>query len=182
MKKKMLSVLLGTLLIAGVSFAALTDFGQIAANIPLTTAITVAAYPTNIATGTPAAISDGTGVAAEIVVNGVAITDNSINGWTLDVVSTNGSVLINQTDLTTTIAYTLEMSATTGGVLGAGLGIVAGSPLALGAGAIATAGVATTASVAYAFDLTMDITNAATIGKLAGDYADTITLTVASND
>ncbi|MCK4978961.1 MAG: hypothetical protein KAS62_01125, partial [Candidatus Delongbacteria bacterium] len=91
-------------------------------------------------------------------------------------------VLINQTDLATTIAYTLEMSATTGGVLGAGLGITAGSPLALGAGAITTAGIATTASVGYAFDLTMDITNAATVGKLAGDYADTITLTVASND
>ena len=182
MKKKMLSVLLSTLLIVGVSFAALTDNGQIAANIPLTTAITVVAYPTNVATGTPAAISDGTGVATEIVVDGIAITDNSLSGWTLDVVSTNGNLLINQTDLTTTIAYTLEMSATTGGTLGAGLGITAGSPLALGAGTIATAGVATTASVAYEFDLTMDIANGATTGKLAGDYTDTITLTVASND
>ena len=184
--KKLMTVLLGILVAATALTAALTDNGEIAANISQTTAVAVTAYPTNTTTGTPAAISDGTGVAGAIVVQGVTIDDNSINGWDLQVDSANSGVLINQTDGTTTIAYTLDMSASTGGTLGAGLAITAASPLVLNGGAgseaITATGTATIATTAYAFNLTMDIANGATTGKLAGDYTDTITLTINSND
>ncbi|NOR45872.1 MAG: hypothetical protein GQ534_09830 [Candidatus Delongbacteria bacterium] len=176
--KKLMTVLLGILLAANVTNAALTSNGEIAANIALTTAITVAAYPTNTATGAPALVIAGNALNVDVV-TGIVIDDNSIAGWTLDVVPTTG-VLTNATN-GATMAYDLTM-VNIGGTLGTALTLNASSPLALGAAAITATGTATAATVAYSFDLNMDVANTETANKLSGDYVDTITLTIASND
>ncbi|MBN2790668.1 MAG: hypothetical protein JXR69_10805 [Candidatus Delongbacteria bacterium] len=176
--KKMMTVLLGVLLAASVSNAALISNGEIAANIALTTALTVGAYPTNTTTGTPAPVVAGNALDVDVV-TGITIDDNSIAGWTLDIVAGTG-VLTNATN-GATMAYTLTM-ANVGGTLGTGLTLNATTPLTLGAAAITATGTATTGTAAYSFDLNMDVTAAETAGKLAGDYVDTIAFTLASND
>jgi len=178
-------------IVGGVSivFGGLTDSGEIAANIPLTTNLTAASYPTDTATGTPVSISDGTGTTDALVVDDIIIDDNSINGWTLTVTTTNGSAgqpkLLNATDSATTIDYSLEIGNVTG-TLGTGLTLSPAAGVALtftGADAtISPTGTATTATTSYQFDLLMTIADAATTGKLAGDYEDTLNLTLASDD
>lgn len=176
--KKLMTVLLGLLLAANVTNAALTSNGEVAASIGLTTAITVAAYPTSTATGTPAPVLAGDALNVDVV-TGIVIDDNSIAGWTLDVVPTTG-VLTNATN-GSTMVYSLTM-ANLGGVIGTGLAVTATTPLTLGAAAITATGTATAATIAYSFDLNMDVTAAETANKLSGDYVDTVTFTIASND
>ncbi|MDA3886699.1 MAG: hypothetical protein PF638_13985 [Candidatus Delongbacteria bacterium] len=179
--KKMMTMLLGILLVAGVSNAAQTSNGEVAANIGLTTAITVAAYPTNVATGTPAPVTAGAALGATLAVDDIVIDDNSIAGWTLDVASANGGDLINATD-GSTMAYELTMANIGVGTLGTGLTLNANTPITFGAAAISATGTATTATAAYTFDLNMTIAVGETTGKLAGDYTDTVSFTLASND
>jgi len=170
------------------SEAALIDSGQVAANIPLTTALTAATYPTRVAGGTPTPIANGTGTTDALVVDDIIIADNSIAGWTLTVTTANGTAtqarLLNATD-STTIDYSLEIGAVAG-TLATGLTLspVVGVALTFAASnaTISPTGTATTQTVAYQFDLLMTIANAATVGKLAGDYVDTLTLTLASDD
>lgn len=169
--------------------AVLTDSGEVAANLALTTSLTAATYPTRTAGGTPVTISDGTGTTDALVVDNIIIADNSIAGWTLTVTTANGSAgqpkLLNATDSSTTIDYSLEIGGV-GGSLGTGLTLspTVGTALTF-AGLVATispTGTATTATSGYTFDLLMTIANSATTGKLAGDYADTLSLTLASDD
>lgn len=184
------TVLFCGILLVGASTlrALLTDSGEIAANIALTTSLTAATYPTNTTTGTPVAISDGTGVTDALVVDNIVITDNSIAGWTLTVTTTNGgggqARLRNPTNATT-IDYSLEIGNVSG-TLATGLTLSPAVGVALtfvGADAtISPTGTATTATSNYQFDLLMTITNAATTGKLAGDYVDTLNLTLSSDD
>ena len=174
--KKLMTVLLGVLVAATTLTAALTSSGQIAANIPLTTAITVTSYPTSLA-NTPAPVTAGVALAATTVVQGGLIVDNSIAGWSLQV--DGAGVLTNATN-GATMAYALQVVSGAG--LGAGLTFTPPANLTLGT-AVLCGGTATAAS-AYNFDLTMTIANdaAGTLNKLAGDYVDTILLTVASLD
>lgn len=176
--KKLMTVLLGVLVATAALTAALTDNGEIAVNIPLTTSIAVVSYPTNTGTGTPAPVIAGNALNVDVAI-GVVVMDNSISGWTLDIVPTNG-VLTNATN-GATMAYDLTM-VNIGGTLGTGLTLNATSPLALGAAAITATGTATTASDNYNFNINMDVAAGETANKLAGDYVDTITLTIHSND
>ena len=114
----------------------------------------------------------------------IVITDNSIEGWSLDITSTNGGTLNNQTPNGGTMVYTLTMETTAGLGLGLTLAPVAGTALTLNPTVtVSTTGPATTAS-AYSFTLNMDIAGDATgtLGKLAGDYEDTISFLLSSND
>ncbi len=180
--KKILTGLTVVLMCAA-SFAALTDNGEIAANIASTTALTAASYPTNTSTGTPTAITDGTGCTDVLVVDDIVITDNSIAGWSLTVTQTNGN-LVNATN-SATIAYSLEIGNVSG-TLGTGLTLdpAVGTALTFTAGdaVISPTGTATTSTSGYTFDLLMTIADAATVGKLAGDYKETLSLTLASDD
>ena len=179
-------ILLGSISIV---LAALTDSGEVAANLALTTALTPAAYPTRTSGGTPVSITAGSGTTDTTVVSGIAITDNSIGGWTLTVTTTEGSggqaMLENRTDNATKINYTLEIGNVSG-TLGTGLTLspTVGTALTFSGtdATISPTGAATTATSAYTFDLLMTIANGDTTGKLAGDYGDTLTLTLASDD
>ncbi|MBW2093124.1 MAG: hypothetical protein JRI34_13500, partial [Deltaproteobacteria bacterium] len=79
----------------------------------------------------------------------------------------------------------LEIGNVTG-TLGTGLTLSPAAGVALtftGADAtISPTGTTTTATTSYQFDLLMTIADAATTGKLAGDYEDTLNLTLASDD
>jgi len=181
----------GILLVGASALAAnLTDSGEIAANIPLTTNLTAASYPTRTAGGTPVAISDGTGVTDALVVDNIVIDDNSIAGWTLTVTTTYGgggqARLRNPNPANlTTIDYSLAIGNVSG-TLGSGLILSPAVGVALTfIGTVATISpteTATTATSNYQFDLLMTITNLATTGKLAGDYVDTLNLTLSSDD
>ena len=183
------SVLFCGILLLGAStlLAVLTDGGQVAANIAKTTSLTAASYPTRIG-GTPVVISAGAGASDQLVVDNIVITDNSIAGWTLTVTTVNGgggqARLLNATN-STTIDYSLEI-ANVSGTLGTGLTLSPAEGVDLTfLGAVATispTGTATTATSNYQFDLLMTITNGATTGKLAGNYVDTLNLTLSSDD
>lgn len=189
-REKIVALFIGILSFLGISVthAALTDSGQVAANIPLTTALTAATYPSRVSGGTPIAISNGTGATDQLVVDDIIITDNSIAGWTLSVVTTNGSggqaKLLNATD-SSTIDYSVEIGSVAG-TLATGLTLdpVVGAALTFSGvtATISPTGTASTETSAYQFDLLMTIANGATTGKLAGDYVDTLSLTLASDD
>ena len=172
MKKKMLIVLLGVLLISGFSNAQIS--GEVAATITPVTSMTIVGFPSAIGLA-PASITSTTGTTDYLVVDDIVINDNSLNGWTLAIAGTGN--LVNGTE---TVAYTLEMGVPSAG-LGTGLGITpaVGTALGFGAGAIETTATATTATVDYTFDLLMNI-GAAHGASLAGNYAETITLTLSA--
>lgn len=176
-------ILLGSI---SVVLAGFTDSGDVAANLALTTSLTAATYSTS---GSPVGISDGTGITDELVVDNIIIDDNSIGGWTLTVTTLNGASgqakLLNATDSSTTIDYSLEIGGVSG-TLGTGLTLSPAVTVALTfVGTVATispTGSATTATSGYTFDLLMTIANSATTGKLAGNYVDTLSLLLASDD
>ncbi|MBW2324161.1 MAG: hypothetical protein JRF41_11725, partial [Deltaproteobacteria bacterium] len=72
------------------------------------------------------------------------------------------------------------------GTLGTGLTLNPAADTTLifvgGATTISPTGTASTATVSYQFDLIMTIADAATTGRLAGDYEDALNLTLASDD
>lgn len=164
-----------------------TSTGYFRAIVGSNTALTPAAYPTRISGGTPVAIVPGiTGCTDVVVVDDIGITDNSLAGWTLSITQvTGGSVLTNPVDFTT-IAYTLEI----GGVIGTLPANLVLSPT-VGTALTFTANVALISptgvadyyeTTGYSFDLLMTITVAATVGKLPGDYAETLSLSLSSDD
>jgi hypothetical protein len=181
MKKTVVSL---TILAVAMSlFAGTTDSGQIAARIPEGTELTSATYPTNVSTGTPVVISDGSGSSGDVVVSGMAVDDNSAAGWTLTITQTNGN-LLHETSAAT-IAYSLVIDLVSG-TLGTGLSLSHGDLGALTFVAkvetIEATGSATSITVDYLFDLQMTIADVATIGKIAGNYEETLDFVLASND
>lgn len=149
-----------------------------------------AVYPTNATTGTPVSISSGVGCTTVNVVTGIELKDKSINGWTLTITSTNG--ISTQPRLQhvlngTTIDYSLEINNITG-TLANGLtqSPAANTTLVFNANSTIISPTGTplknARTLAYTFDLRMSIANAATIGKLAGNYTDQLTLILASDD
>jgi hypothetical protein len=130
------------------------------------------------------------GATAVTIASGV-IDNNYQNGWNITVASGNSGKLIrnaaaNSDGATSAdeILYTNIIWAKTGGVLGVGLTDpdastedITGGSATFETGAIATP--ATTATVAYAYNL--NITWGADTTLLQGTYEDTITMTLAVN-
>ena len=152
------------------------------------TGLTVGAYPTGLATGIPISISSGVGCTTINVVSGIEIKDRSTLGWTLTITSTNG--IATQPRLqheinNTTIDYSLEMNYVSG-TLATGLTLVPAYNTTLvfssSSAVVTTTGTTTQRTNKLNLDLRMSITDADTIGKLAGNYVDQLTLVLASND
>ncbi len=181
MKKTAVSLII--LAVAMSLFTGTTDSGQIAARIEQKTELTPATYPTNVSTGTPEPISNGTGCSSVVVVDDMVVDDSSAAGWTLTVTQTNGN-LLHETSAVT-IAYSLVIDLVSG-TLGTGLSLSHGDLGALTFVAkvetIEATGSATSITVDYLFDLQMTIADAATIGKIAGNYEETLDFVLASND
>jgi len=144
-----------------------------------------ATYPTS---GSPASMSNGSGVTNQDVVTGITIDDSSTLGWTLTVSSTNGPStqprLLNSVN-SSTIDYDLKINNISG-TLGTGLTVSPPANTTLvfsgGSTAIETTGTASSSTINYRFDLRMTIADASTVGKLAGTYVDTLSLLLASKD
>ncbi|MBN2790667.1 MAG: hypothetical protein JXR69_10800 [Candidatus Delongbacteria bacterium] len=152
------------------------------------TAVTVDSYPSNLATGIPISISSGVGCTTVNVVSGIEIKDRSLNGWTLFITSANGTSTqprLQHEINNTTIDYNLEANYNSG-TLAAGLTLVPpyNTTLVFNANTalITTTGTTTQRTNKLNFDLRMTIADAATVGKLAGNYTDQLTLVLASND
>ncbi len=124
------------------------------------------------------------GGSAITVVSGT-IANNSATGWNLKVVSGNSGKLVKTTGggAGREILYTNITFVATGGVLGATLTAPSGAQdVTVGAAGVTFgtgAGVATSATTAYAYDLR--ITWAANTTVLSGRYTDSITLTLADD-
>ena len=149
-----------------------------------------ATYPSNTVTGTPISISSGVGCTTVNVVTGISLQDKSANGWTLTITSSNG--LSTQPRLQhvlngTTIDYSLEINNITGTLAnGFTQDPPANTTLVFNANSAIISPTGTqiknSKTLAYSFDLRMSISNAATVGKLAGNYVDQLTLILASDD
>lgn len=180
----MKKILIGLMVLAMSTgaFAVLTSNGQIAANVASTTDFTAPSYPSAVG-ASPIAITDGTGVTDALVVNDIVITDNSVAGWTLTVDQTSGNLV--HTVNSATVPYSLAIGGVSG-TLGTGLTLAptVGTALTFTAlsSTISATGTATTATSGYTFDLLMTIAGLDTAGLLAGNYVETITLALASND
>ncbi|MBW2324160.1 MAG: hypothetical protein JRF41_11720 [Deltaproteobacteria bacterium] len=149
------------------------------------TSLGPANYPTS---STPVFISDGSGCTNQNVVTGITITDTSVNGWTLTLTSTNGTStqprLKNPVN-NSFIDYDLEINNISG-TLGAGLtqNPPANTTLVFSGNStvISPTGMASGWTIFYRFDFRMTISDASTVGKLAGTYTDTLNLVLASDD
>jgi len=147
--------------------------------------LTVSDYPTDTGSGTPASISEGTGVTTINVVTGIRIrVRDQADDWTFTITSTNGTPtqaqLLNVGN-PSTIVYTLEYIITAGAV-GTGLILSPGPNTTLvfsGNSTVLTASGVSSSDTDITIDLRMTIADAATTGKLAGDYVDTLDLTLA---
>ena len=127
------------------------------------------------------AIVAGTLIEDILVVDELIVNDNSLLGWTLGVVATNGT--LNCTATSQTIAYTMQM-ANVSGTLGTGLDnstLEAGADITLGANAISPGGTASTPTVDYTFDIVMDVAGAASANKLIGVYVETLTIELSAD-
>jgi hypothetical protein len=140
-------------------------------------------YPT--ASSSPS-ITSGNVITNLNVVTGITINDDSLHGWTLTVNSSNGTSVqprlwnsINGLN----INYDLEINNISG-TLDSGLSVSPGenTPLSFSGNSstISATGNKVSSTDNYSFDLQMTIVD--TSGKLAGDYSDTLTLTLESND
>jgi hypothetical protein len=150
--------------------------------------ITVNSYSTNITMGIPVSISSGVGVTTVNVVSGIEIKDRSTNGWTLTITSANGTSTqprLRHEIIASTIDYSLEANYVSG-TLAAGLTLVPpyNTTLVFSANSaiITTTGTTAQRTNKLNVDLRMTISDAATVGKLAGNYTDQLTLVLASND
>lgn len=155
-----------------------------------TTNVRNVVYPTNTVTGTPVSISSGVGVTTVNVVTGIEINDRSTNGWTLTITSANGTSnqpRLENTSNNSTIDYSLEIN-NVGGILATGLTLdpAVNTPLIFNANStlISPTGtvIGNSRTRKFTFDLRMTIADAATVGKLAGDYVDQLTMLIASDD
>ena len=153
------------------------------------TTLKVADFPRSLA-GIPVPISNGIGCTTINVVTGIEISDNSTNGWTLTITSTNGSSTqprLQHEINGSTIDYILEMNNISG-ILATGLTLdpPVNTTLVFNANStiISPTGVAPQngRTKKFMFDLRMSIADAVTVGKLAGNYVDQLTLVVASDD
>lgn len=154
------------------------------------TNLKVADFPSSLATGIPVPISSGIGCTTVNVVTGIEISDNSTNGWTLTITSANGTSTqprLQHEIIASTIDYILEINNVTGD-LAPGLTLVppVNTTLLFNANStlISPIGVAPPngRTKKFMFDLRMSIADAATVGKLAGNYGDQLTLILASDD
>lgn len=173
--------------------AGTTDSGKIRIKLMASTEMTAVSSLNNPTTPTPINLSAGKEAPAALVVWKIIIDNNSPNGWTLKVTTTNGSdgrpTLLNSTDKITKIDYTLEIGNVSGN-LGEGfliklnLSPAAGETLSfIGKDAvISPTGIARTATAKYRFNLLLNITDETSAGKRAGSYEDTLILTLASGD
>ncbi|MBW2093123.1 MAG: hypothetical protein JRI34_13495 [Deltaproteobacteria bacterium] len=145
----------------------------------------LANYPTS---GAPVSISSGSGVTNVDVVVGIEIDDDSTNGWTLTITSTNGTStqprLKNPVN-NSFIDYDLEINNISG-MLGSGLtqNPPANTTLVFSGNStvISPTGTASSWTLWYRFDLRMTISDASTVGKLAGTYVDTLNFVLESDD
>lgn len=173
--------------------AGTTDSGKIRIRLMASTEMTAVSSLNNPTTPTPINFSAGKEAPAALVVWKIIIDNNSANGWTLKVTTANGSAgrptLLNSTDNITKIDYTLEIGNVSGN-LGEGfliklnLSPAAGETLSfIGKDAIISpTGIARTATSKYRFNLLLNITDETSAGKRAGNYEDTLILTLASDD
>jgi hypothetical protein len=194
MKLKKLIIILTLLAMSSVSFTANIVTGEVAAEIGQILSLTPASYPTNITTGTPVEISDGTGCTDVVVVKDMIVNDNSKTGWTLFITQTNGNLL--HTVDSTPIAYSIsfiyadatytQLDLTYGYWYSwSGLdplyfdGLQSYFRLRGDSVDDYKLGLET---IDYTFDLLMTITDAATVGKLPGDYVETLSFVLTSMD
>ncbi|NOR45873.1 MAG: hypothetical protein GQ534_09835 [Candidatus Delongbacteria bacterium] len=152
------------------------------------TALKVAGYPTSLTTGIPISISSGIGATTIAAVTGIQISDRSTNGWTLTITSANGTSTqprLQHEINGTTIDYYLEINNVTG-TLAPGLTLdpPVNTTLIFNANSTLISPLGTSAGRTnkFMFDLRISIANAATVGKLAGNYVDQLTLVLASDD
>lgn len=129
--------------------------------------------PIEVVTYTPASKFD---ITADTAVSGqsfgtVNVHSNANGGWTLSVKSLTGGVLKHTVDATKTITYSLKVDGT-------GVGVGTANSYAQ-AKAVTTLTCAATGGCDY--PVTADITAAATNGKPAGTYEDTITFKLVNN-
>ena len=151
--------------------------GDAEVEIASTNALTGGAFSTD---GAAQAITAGTLIQDILVVDDLVVNDNSLLGWTLGVVATNGTLDCAATGQT--IAYTMQI-ANISGTLGTGLtqAPAAGADITLGATAISPTGTASTPTVGYTFDIVMDVAAAASADKLVGVYVETLTITLSAD-
>ena len=152
------------------------------------TSLKVAGYPSSLTTGIPILISSGVGATTVDVVTGIQVSDRSTNGWSLTISSANGistQARLQHEINATTIDYSLEINNVTG-ILAPGLTLTppVNTTLVFNANStiISPTGTSTGRTKKFMFDLRMTIANAATVGKLAGNYVDQLTLVLASDD
>ena len=152
------------------------------------TALKVAGYPSGLTTGIPISISSGVGATTVNVVTGIQVSDRSTNGWTLIVTSANGTSTqprLQHEINATTIDYSLEINNVTG-TLAPGLTLdpPVNTTLIFNANTtiISPTGTSGGRTNKFMFDLRMTIADAATVGRLAGNYVDQLTLVLASDD
>ncbi len=129
-----------------------------------------------------------------VVVENMVVDDNSKTGWTLTITQTNGNLLHTVTSVP--IAYTIIFHSidatwtqldTTYGFWYSWSGL---DPLEFISkvsyfrlrGDSAYNYVIGLSTIGCTFDLLMTITNAATVGKLPGDYVDTLSFVLTSMD
>lgn len=179
--KKLMTVLLGILLVASVSNAA---DGDIYVTIAPTTALTVTSYPISTI-GTAVTVLAG-GTVSTNAATGVNVVDNTVKGWTLSIASANNGTLNNAIAGGGTMAYTLTTINEIGSYGGLTLAPAFGTtftPTSIVTPMMVAGTGPATAATNYTFDLQIDVAGdaAGTLGKLAGDYHDTITLTLAAN-
>ena len=152
------------------------------------TSLKVAGYPTSLTTGIPISISSGIGATTIDAVTGIEISDRSTNGWTLTITSANGTSTqprLQHEINGATIDYSLEINNVSG-TLATGLTLdpPVNTTLIFNANStlISPTGTSGGRTKKFMFDLRVSIANAATVGKLAGNYVDQLTLVLASDD
>lgn len=171
------------------SLIALLALATVLFSTPLTfsgpTKLNPATYLTRTVGGVPVSISSGTGVTTVNVVTGIQIqVSKTEDAWTLTITTTNGSSTqprLENPGNSTLIDYQLEINNITG-TLGAGLTLSPPANTTLvfsGNSTVITASGVASTDTNLTFDLRMTIAGAATTGKLAGNYVDTIDLTLA---
>ena len=151
--------------------------GDAEVEIASTNALTCETIPTDFAAQLIVANVDQLDI---LVVDDLVVNDNSLLGWTLGVVATNGT--LNCAATSQTIAYTMQI-ANVSGTLGTGLTLApaSGADITLGATAISPTGTASTPTVDYTFDIVMDVAAAASANKLVGTYVETLTITLSAD-
>ena len=146
-----------------------------------TTQLIPASYPTS---SSPVAISAGIGVTNRDVVVRINVQVRQEDGnWTLTITTTTGSTThprLKNALNNSTIDYQLQINNITG--LGSGLTLSPAENTTLvfsGNSTVITATGTATTDTDLTFDLRMTILDDDTMGKLAGDYRDTLNLLLA---